>query len=278
MKTTLIDGNAISRDILGSVAATVRTLDRKPGLAVVLVGSHPESALYVKLKQNAAHKVGIQTHIYTFPENASDDAIISAIRFLNRDDDVDGIIVQLPLPAGHDTDAILGALDPDKDADGFLERNRTLLLNDRPYVTPVLVRVIERILNDTGLNLEGKSAAIISDSAVFCEPIAHILRTRGASVSIVEPAQAQSRESLGGADLVITATGLPFSVSKDAIKPGAALIDIGISKYESTVRGDIDPQVDSVALWRTPVPGGVGPITVAMLLDNVLKLYEKSAR
>ncbi len=273
MKTTLINGSAISQEILGTVADRVHMLDRKPGLAIILVGTNPESTLYVKLKQQAANKVGIQTHLYSFPDNAPTEEIIAAIRFLNDDDEVDGIIVQLPLPDGQDAEKILNAVDPDKDADGFLERNRTLLLTDAPYVLPVLARVIETILDRTNLDLNDKRAAIISDNDVFATPIAHLLRARGAATDIVQPAAEQ--KGVRDADLIISASGLPLSITKEHIKEGAAIIDIGITKKGNQVYGDVDPLVDGTALWRTPVPGGVGPMTVALLLDNVVELNKK---
>lgn len=276
MNTTLINGKQLSERRLNALANEIRSLDRKPGLAIILIGDNPESALYVALKDKAARSIGMQVHIYRFPTQTPEHEIIDAISFLNSDDDIDGIIVQLPLPSSISTDAIMSAVDPDKDADGFLERNRTLLLAGAPYVEPVLGRVILEIIDSVAIDLTGKSIIILSGNPIFLEPISYMLGSRGAHVHVTLPTDPHFHEQVKESDLIISALGEPGVIHRHDIKENAALIDIGITKRGGKIFGDVDPDVDGKALWRTPVPGGVGPLTVAMLLDNVVRLYKKS--
>jgi methylenetetrahydrofolate dehydrogenase (NADP+) / methenyltetrahydrofolate cyclohydrolase len=261
MPAQLLDGKLLAAKILVQVKDKVANLDIKPGLAAILVGDNEASRIYLKLKEKACLEVGINFSSYLFPANYKEEQIIEAIKFLNIDTDIQGILVQLPLPQGFNTEKIIQAIDPQKDIDGFQ-------LNS-PFTSPTALGILE-LLNETKVDFKGKNITILANSEEFANPFKKLLPE-----SIVEYINPKLQTSDFGlrtskADVLIVALGKPHYIKPDMIKKDAILIDVGISKIDGKTVGDIDLSCDQVASWRSPVPGGVGPLTVAMLLQNLV--------
>ncbi len=264
-KAKLIDGKNIAEKTLDAVTQKVAKLEHKPGLAVILVGDNPSSQLYIKLKQEACEEVGINFHSYLLEENVMEEKIIEVINFLNNDQETTGILVQLPLPPKFNTDKIIKAIDPKKDVDGFHQKSK--------FISPNILGIIE-LLNSTGTDLKNKKITILSNSQKFAKPFDKLLKT--SDVKWLDPKspapmlQVQCQKS----DILIVAIGKPKFIKPEMIKKDAILIDVGINKVKDKIIGDIDPGCDKVASWRSPVPGGVGPMTVAMLLQNLTSIIK----
>ncbi|MFA5413481.1 MAG: tetrahydrofolate dehydrogenase/cyclohydrolase catalytic domain-containing protein [Patescibacteria group bacterium] len=269
--TQIIDGKKIAAEIRGEIKREITELGIVPGLAVILVGADPASHLYVGLKEKAAAEVGIHFEKYLFFATEPEEKIIAKIEELNARPDIHGIIVQLPLPQGYNENKIIAAIDPKKDADGFHPENIKKLMAGEPKNIPPVISGILKLIESTGTELTGKKIAILVNSEILAEPLAKILEGNQVSVTIRPEDPAMHTHD---ADIIVTALGRPKVITANAIKSGAILIDVGTTRLEDgkTV-GDLD--FDSVAEkagWITPVPGGVGPMTVAMLLQNVLNL------
>lgn len=253
---------------------------RRVGLAIVLVGDDPPSHRYVQLKKAACEKVGITFHSYLFDEGASDEEIIRAIRYLNDDPDIHAIIVQLPLP-GQDADSVIAAIDPTKDVDGFHPSNMKKQLAGAPDLVPGLHRGIIELIRSTGEALAGKSAAVVAKSRAFAEPLMASLSREDVDASaLYEPDLDEQalRRACRAADIVIVAVGKPNLIDGSYLKPDAIVIDVGTNyDIDGSLCGDVDyDSARQVAGHITPVPGGVGPMTVAMLLANAMLLEERS--
>jgi methylenetetrahydrofolate dehydrogenase (NADP+)/methenyltetrahydrofolate cyclohydrolase len=261
MPAQLLDGKAIADIILKEMKETIIRENLTPGLAVILVGNDPASALYVGLKEKAAQEIGITVFKYTFPETASEAEVIHQIKKYNADLKVHGILVQLPLPGELNANSIIAEMDPNKDVDGFHPHNKTGVLP--PVVAGTII-----LLNKTG-NIAGKHAVVVANNPVFSQTFCDALRDREVRA---EPTFVGNTALMREADILVTALGKPGSITKDMIKPGATVIDVGISKVGEQTVGDVAPEVADVAAYMTPVPGGVGPMTVAMLLRNVVEL------
>lgn len=275
----IIDGKILAEKIKDKITREIHELNGpRPNLAIILVGERPDSELYVNLKEREAKKVGIDTHLYKCPENISEQELLEMIKCLNDDEFIDGILVQLPLPAGIDTDTIMLALDPKKDVDGFQPDNLAKLLSSCNFpdlMPPVFAAVLE-MLNSIDYEIKNKQVCIISNSDIFGKSLAHILNCGGAKATAVKADDENLKKQASQADVLITAVGKAKFIKKDMIKPGAVIIDIGISKLGNKITGDVDfEDVKNKAGYITPVPGGVGPLTIAMAFKNTLEIYKK---
>ncbi len=279
MKTARkIDGKAIAEEILTDLKRKVAQLQVPPGLAVILVGDNPASALYVKNKERACQRVGVAFHKYLCNEQCMPGAdqaqVLDAITFLNRDPSITAIIVQLPVPAGFDADTLVAAVDPAKDVDGFHPKNIKRFLAGAAVLTPPLIRTIQRLLETAAVSLAGSTVAILGKDSVLRRTLGKVLVDAGAHVRAAVAEEAQFAALVETADVVITAQGKPGAITGNRLKPGAVVIDAGITRLpDGTFAGDVDAaSVEKVAAAFTPTPGGVGPLTVAMLLSNVYEL------
>ncbi|MDD5749686.1 MAG: tetrahydrofolate dehydrogenase/cyclohydrolase catalytic domain-containing protein [Patescibacteria group bacterium] len=272
----ILDGRALAQEIQNKIAQEIRAKKILPGLAVILVGDDPASHLYVNKKKKAAQEVGIDFHLYLLAADSSQEKIIEVIKFLNQDEKINAILVQLPLPKHLDTNTVIKAIAPQKDVDGFHPKNIQDFLADKALITPGLPLGILRLLEKSGQALTGKQAVIVSKSEIFFQPMAKILADRQMSVLSVKPDSADLQKLCQSADVLIVSCGLPFFIKADMVKPDAIIIDVGTNKIDNDyVVGDVDySAVFDKVKFITPVPGGVGPMTVAMLLYNTLKLAE----
>lgn len=278
MSAQLIDGKATAARVLAEVAAEVTTLKAQgiePALAVVLVGDDPASQVYVRNKVLRASEVGIRSLEYRMGADASAEAVLEVVAGLNADATVNGILVQLPLPAHIDETRVLQAIDPAKDVDGFHSENVGGLSQGRPVLTPCTPAGCMRLLRDTLGDLSGKHAVVVGRSNIVGKPMAALLLAANCSVSVLHSRSVKPEKLCGQADIVVAAVGRPRMIGADWIKPGAVVIDVGINRIEDNGRsrlvGDVDfDAVRQVASAITPVPGGVGPMTIAMLMHNTL--------
>lgn len=272
----IIDGKKIAEDIKAEIAGDIFQNSYTPNLAVILIGSDEASQLYVSLKKQAAKKVGVEFSEYLMPDNISQNQVLEAINFLNKDEDVDAILVQLPLPKQLDTDVIIQSIDQKKDVDGFHPENIKKLLNNSADFVPGLPLGIIRLLESTKENLSNKKAVIIAKSEIFYQPLKKLLNDLNIDAQIANPKDKNIKEITQQADILISAVGIAFFVTADMVKENAIVIDVGTNKVNEYTVGDVDySSVFGKTSHITPVPGGVGPMTVAMLLYNTLELYKK---
>ncbi len=272
MSATIIDGKAVAAALRATVAARVATLDFQPGLAVVLVGDDPASTVYVRNKDRAAAAAGIAARTIRLPADTTQAALLAQVGALNADDTVDGILVQLPLPPGIDPRAVIEAIDPAKDVDGFHPINVRRLADGQPTLAPCTPTGVMRLLAAAGISPRGARALVIGRSSIVGKPMAALLLAADATVTI---AHSRTRDLPGEcrrAEIVIAATGRPEMVRADWIAPGATVIDVGINRLaDGRLVGDVAfEECRAVAGAITPVPGGVGPMTIACLLENTL--------
>lgn len=272
----LLDGRAIADERRASLKKRIHTLPSKPGLAVLLIGDDPASQIYVDLKEKAAREVGIAFEKVILDARTQEEAVIDRITALNAHPDIHGIVIQLPLPLHLNGDRAVAAMDPAKDADGFHPRNVARFLAGETGRTPTLIRAITTLLKASGIALNRKRAAVIARESVFTRCLRFVLERQGASVVIHPPLNAVAAAT-EQADLLIVAAGKPKIIKEYMVKPGVAVIDIGINRTpEGKIVGDVDTEpVKRKASWITPVPGGVGPVTVISLLENVVEAYEQ---
>ena len=276
MTATLIDGKAIAARVRQRVAAGVAARReqglRAPGLAVVLVGEDPASRIYVGNKRKACDEAGIVSLSYDLPSSTSQEALEALVDELNDNPDVDGILVQLPLPAHMDADPILVKIHPDKDVDGFHPYNIGRLMQRRPELRPCTPAGIIELLDSVDTPYKGQHAVIVGASNIVGRPMSMELLLRGATVTVTHRFTNDLASYVRDADIVIAAVGKPGLVKGDWIKPGATVIDVGINRMEDgKLRGDVEFDAAAErAAYITPVPGGVGPMTIAMLLQNTL--------
>ena len=278
MSARLIDGKATAARVLAEVAADVATLKAQsiePALAVVLVGNDPASHVYVRNKVLRAGEVGIRSLEYRLSADASAEAVLEVVAALNADASVNGILVQLPLPAHIDETRVLQAIDPAKDVDGFHSENVGGLSQGRPVLTPCTPAGCMRLLRDTLGDLSGKHAVVVGRSNIVGKPMAALLLAANCSVTVLHSRSVKPEKLCGQADIVVAAVGRPRMIGADWIKPGAVVIDVGINRIDEDGRsrlvGDVDfDAVLPVASAITPVPGGVGPMTIALLMQNTV--------
>jgi methylenetetrahydrofolate dehydrogenase (NADP+)/methenyltetrahydrofolate cyclohydrolase len=274
MSARIIDGKESARKVKAEVADTVSGLGYQPGLATVLVGDDPASHTYVRGKRRDAEEVGIRSVHHELPGEVNQSDLESLIDELNRDDDIDGILVQLPLPGGLDSERVVSRIDPAKDVDGLHPYNMGLLVLGRPGLRPCTPSGVMRMLEDNHVTVSGQTAVVIGRSILVGRPLALMMAGKGvdATVTMAHSRTPQLAEVCRRADILVAAVGVPRLVTRDYVKPGSAVIDVGISRIEDGLAGDVDFEaVREVAGSITPVPGGVGPMTRAMLLVNTLE-------
>ena len=245
------------------------TRGRAPCLAVILVGEHPASLVYVGAKQRACEKVGIESRVEFLPDTISQAKLLNHLMQLNNDPSVDGILIQLPLPKGLDVNALLDVLNPAKDVDGLTPNNLGLLFSHRPVFIPCTPLGCMDLITQV-INPESKNAVVFGCSTLVGRPMAILLEQANATVTMVHSYSTNVKVLSREADIVVVAIGEPGFVTADYIKPGAVVIDVGITRYEERLLGDVHESVKGVASWLTPVPGGVGPMTITKLLSNTV--------
>lgn len=279
MPLQLIDGRQLAENIKDNIAENIYSLGgSRPNLAIILVGQRPDSQLYVKLKQQEAKKVGIDTHFYGCPENISQAELLETIRFLNNDPLIDGILLQLPLPQHLDADEAVNAINPDKDVDGFTAENLNRLQNNQPQaIIPPVFGVVLKLIAEQELDLTGQLAIILGNSTIFGYHLADLIKQQGAEVEVYHRLDKNVQARLNQAKLIISALGRPLAVKIKQPQNNYLIIDIGITKKAKKVYGDVDLKSINPLIngWATPVPGGVGPLTIAMALNNTFLLYQQ---
>ena len=279
MAAQLLDGKAMSAEHREELALRVQRLKGKgvtPGLAVILVGDDPASQIYVKNKELGCQQVGIHSVTIRLPETASQAELEAQIDKLNADASIHGILVQLPLPQGLDEAAALARILPEKDVDGFHLLNAGKLFTGQQGVVACTPKGAMEMLHRTGIDLSGKEAVVVGRSNIVGKPMAMLLLQENATVTICHSRTANLAEHTRRADVLVAAVGKPRFITADMVKPGAIVIDVGINRVDGKVVGDVDfDAVREVAAWITPVPGGVGRMTITMLLANTIEAAER---
>lgn len=272
MTTRIIDGKAIAAALRSSVAARVAALPYQPGLVVVLVGENPASAVYVRNKDRAAHQAGLRATTIRLPASTGQDELLKIIARLNADPEVDGILVQLPLPPAMNSRAVIEAVDPAKDVDGFHPVNVGRLQDGLPTLAPCTPTGVIKLLAAVEIPLRGIRATVLGRSAIVGRPMAALLLTADATVTVAHSRTRDIADECRRADVLVAAVGRPEMVRGDWIKPGATVIDVGINRRDDgSLVGDCAyAECAAIAGAITPVPGGVGPMTIACLLENTL--------
>ena len=271
MTAVRIDGRALAEKVRVQVAEDVRAYGGPVCLATILVGDDPASHTYVGSKHKASHEAGIDSRDHRFPSDTAEATVLELIDELNADDAVDGILVQLPLPDHMDEPKVLRAVDPGKDVDGFHVLNAGRLYLGEPFLVPATPSGVMEMLEEHGVDLQGKEAVVIGRSEIVGKPMAMLLLARHATVTICHSRTVDLAAHTRRADVLVAAVGRRSLVTPDMVKPGATVIDVGVNRTEEgKLVGDVDPACFEVAGLMTPVPGGVGPMTIAMLLRNTL--------
>ncbi len=276
MTAQIIDGATIAKRIRANIKATVAERVEKglsqPGLAVILVGADPASTIYVQKKRQACEEAGFLSKSFDLPESTNQESLLELVDQLNADPTIHGILVQLPLPDHLDTNDIINRIHPDKDVDGFHPLNIGLLAQRMPRLRPCTPKGIMKLLETTGEPLKGKHAVIVGASNIVGRPMTLELLLAGCTTTTCHRFTKNLEHHVGQADLLVVAVGKPELVPGEWVKPGAIVIDVGVNRCEDgKLRGDIGfASAAQRASWITPVPGGVGPMTVAMLLENTL--------
>jgi methylenetetrahydrofolate dehydrogenase (NADP+)/methenyltetrahydrofolate cyclohydrolase len=281
MAAHIIDGKILSAKVRTEIAERVQRLKSgniTPGLVVVLVGEDPASQIYVRNKAAACEAAGMLSRIIPMGTDTAEDELLDVIDALNNDPAIHGILVQLPLPGHIDTGSVIEAISPDKDVDGFHVSNAGLLMTGRPRFRPCTPYGIMKMLESEGVALRGAEAVIVGASNIVGKPMAMLLLAAGATVTLCNSKTRDLGAQTRRADVLVVATGKPGIVTGDMVKPGAVVIDVGINRLASgKLVGDVDfPSAAKVASAITPVPGGVGPMTIAMLLMNTLEAAERT--
>lgn len=297
MSARILDGNKIASEIRVEVAAEAKALAAsglRPGLAVVLVGHHPASEIYVRGKVKSSEEVGLYSEKHTPPENSTTEQLLALIHDLNRRDEIDGILVQLPLPPQVDSKRVLLAVDPAKDVDGFHPMNVGFLSTQRPGLIPCTPNGVMEILRRSGITVAGQDAVVVGRSDIVGKPMAMLLLNANATVTVCHSKTRDLAALCRRADILVAAIGRAGMITPDFVKPRATVIDVGMNKITdraefdryfkgnekreqsfakngSTLIGDVDPGVVEIAGAFTPVPGGVGPLTIAMLMSNTVR-------
>lgn len=297
MSARILDGTSIAHQIRSEVAAEVKSMAAsgiRPGLAVVLVGHNPASEIYVRGKVKASEEVGLYSEQHTPPETSSTTQLLNLIEDLNRREEIDGILVQLPLPAQVDSKRVLMAVDPAKDVDGFHPVNVGFLSTQRPGLVPCTPAGVIEILQRSQISIAGQQAVVVGRSDIVGKPAAMLLLNANATVTVCHSKTHDLPSVCRRADILVAAIGRAGMITRDFVKPGATVIDVGMNKVTdpaefahlfagnskreetfrakgSTLVGDVHPEVAEVAGALTPVPGGVGPLTIAMLMYNTVK-------
>ncbi len=272
MTAKIIDGKKVAEKFLIDINKKIKESKEKPGLAIVLVGNNPASEIYVNFKEKKAKEVGLHFERHNLDENASQNELLKLIDSLNQNRKIHGMIVQLPLPKHIDEKLIVDSILPHKDADGFTPVNLGNLVNDDNRLVPATARACLELIKSTGEKIDGKNAVVVGRSTIVGKPTALLLLQENATVTICHSKTKNLGEHIRNADILVVAVGRPKLIKKEMVKKDAIVIDVGINRTLSGICGDVDfENVKEVAGYITPVPGGVGPMTIAMLLDNTLK-------
>ena len=275
MAARIIDGRAVAATVRervrGEVAAYAAAAGRVPTLATVIVGEDPASEIYVANKHRACEEAGMGSVHHGLGGETSEAELLELVAALGRDEDVDGILVQLPVPAQIDPDAVVGALDPVKDVAGLTPLNAGLLAHGTPGLVPCTPAGVMELLRHEGVALQGAEAVVVGRSKLVGVPVARLLLAADATVTVCHSRTRDLAATCRRADVLVAAVGVPRLLGADAIKPGAVVIDVGMNRSEDGLCGDVDFEAASAAAAITPVPGGVGPMTIAMLLVNTLQ-------
>jgi methylenetetrahydrofolate dehydrogenase (NADP+) / methenyltetrahydrofolate cyclohydrolase len=271
MAATLMDGTALAEQVRADVARDVEALGRPVGLATVLVGDDPASATYVRAKRRACAEAGIESFDHELPAETTEDALVSLVRELNADERVTGILVQLPLPAQVDEERVIATVEPVKDADGFHPLNAGLLLQGAPALVPATPAGVMELLRAYDVPLEGARAVMVGRSNIVGKPLSLLLLAANATVTVCHTRTRELASVVRQADVVVAAAGRAGTVTASMVKPGATVVDVGINRVDGRVVGDVAEEAREVAGLLTPVPGGVGPMTIAMLLANTVR-------
>jgi len=283
MTAKIIDGNAIAQKVRNEWKLRAEALKSRgvlPGLAVIIVGDNPASKVYVRNKIKVCHDVGLHSEAHEFPGDINDEMLLNCIRNLNLNQDIHGILVQLPLPDHIDKDKVLDVISVDKDVDGFHLYNIGALVTGNTVFPPCTPYGVQCLLERMNIPIEGQNAVIVGRSNIVGKPMAMLLLQKNATVSICTSKTRDLKHFTSMADILVVATGKPGLITADMVKPGAAVIDVGINRMpDGRLVGDVDFEgVKEVAGYITPVPGGVGPMTITMLVANTIAAAERSAR
>jgi methylenetetrahydrofolate dehydrogenase (NADP+)/methenyltetrahydrofolate cyclohydrolase len=271
----LIDGGAIAAEVRAKVAGEVADYEaeagRVPTLVTAIVGEDPASQIYIRNKHKACEEVGMRSVHHELPASTTEAELLELVAGLGRDDEVDGILVQLPLPAQIDPDRVVATIDPGKDVDGLTPANAGLLAHGAPGLVPCTPAGVMELLRHEGVELEGAEAVVVGRSKLVGVPVARLLLAADATVTVCHSRTRDLDATCRRADVLVAAVGVPRLLGAGAVKPGAVVIDVGVNRVEDGLCGDLDfSAVSEVAAAITPVPGGVGPMTIAMLLVNTL--------
>ena len=274
MSAVIMDGKKLAKQTKADIAARVKQSNKKLGLGTILVGTDPGSVAYVEGKHSDCAEVGINSIRVNLPVGASEQEIIKAVTDLNNNPECTGFIVQLPLPKSVDTEKILLAIDPKKDADGLNPVNLGNLVLSVNKIIPCTPRAILALLNEYKIKLSGSKVLIIGRGTTVGRPLSILLSQKpiDATITLAHSATTNLTELIKEADVVIAAIGIAHFIKPNMVKPGATVVDVGITRVDNKLLGDVDPAVSQVAAFFTPTPGGVGPMTRAMLLSNLLEL------
>jgi len=276
MAARILDGKSLAAQVRTEVKQKVEALAQRgirPGLAVILAGDNPASRVYVRNKVLASEQTGVRSEVYELPASISEEALVDRVLALNDDPDVHGILVQLPLPKQVDSRRVLAAVAPAKDVDGFHESNLGALLAGAPRMVPCTPAGVMRLLDHAGVPLAGAHAVVIGRSNIVGKPVSILLLQRDATVTICHSKSRDLENIARSADILVAAVGRAKLVTGRMVKPGACVIDVGVNRLsDGSLAGDVDfASAAEVAGWITPVPGGVGPMTIAMLLENCVR-------
>lgn len=275
--TTILDGKKLSAKIIEEVTENVAKLDKKPHLVVLLVGADPASELYVGMKEKTAYKIGLKSTVLRYPQDTSEEVILNKIAELNNDEDVTAILVQVPLPKHISEQKVIQAVTPDKDVDGFTTENiGRISIGLEPWAYPCTPLGIIKILEEYKIETEGKHAVVVGRSNILGKPVAQMLLNKNATVTICHSRTKKLAEITKTADILVAAVGRPKIITKEMVKPDCVVIDAGTSKVDGKTVGDVDfENVSALTAYITPVPGGVGPMTIACLMQNTYDLFTK---
>jgi methylenetetrahydrofolate dehydrogenase (NADP+)/methenyltetrahydrofolate cyclohydrolase len=275
----ILDGKALAQHLGRNLAEETNSLKShgiNPKFCVINIGEDPASKVYVRSKRKKAEKIGIKQVVYQLPEDESEEDVLRLIDRLNADAEVAGLMVQLPVPDQIDVDKVIERIDPEKDVDGLTPANIGRLWMGKHFVEPATAAGIIALLDHYQIDLNGKNAVIVGRSNIVGKPLAALMLERNASVSILHSHTRDLGELTRRADILVSAVGKPHMIKAEMVKEGAVVIDVGINRVDGQLMGDVDfDQVKDKASWITPVPGGVGPLTVEFLMEEVIKLTRR---
>tara|TARA_Y100000310_G_scaffold345659_1_gene467855 strand:+ start:21557 stop:22402 length:846 start_codon:yes stop_codon:yes gene_type:complete len=277
MPAKIIDGKEIARKIREEIKKEVAALEKKPGLAAIIVGDNPASKVYVGMKRKTCEEVGIYSEEFKLPEETSEEELLELVRKLNKEDKIHAILLQLPIPKHINEEKALSAIALEKDVDGFNSVNIGKLVRGNEASVPCTPKGIIRLLEEIGIEITGKNAVVVGRSNIVGKPTALMLLNRNATVTVCHSKTKYLGEITKKADIIVVAVGKPNMITESMVKEGAVVIDVGINKVDGKLVGDADfENIKEKAGWITPVPGGVGPMTIAMLLENTLQRYKEA--